>query len=261
MCPKEHPRHPRSWSRSRHAPPYGYRRSGFGIVSRRGGSLCRFLYALPFPSVPPASRPGRLRRAVGRDSRGAERCAASRRRSRWTPDLSRVRPCRLRRTVAALAIDAQPPGATEPGRATLSPPSPPAPRNRCFRLRPSDPPHGTLVETRRRQPGGPLARPRDWARPPPADPKTDRPRSGNAFRIEDQPSPRSRTARRSAKPVSWDPLATSENAPHRSGSSRDARGVTFRPASSSPLGTRFPCRPPSEEGAWRRSAGSTWAKP
>jgi len=171
-----------------------YRRSGFGIAIRRGASHCRCLYALPFPSVPPASRPGRSRRTVGRDSRGAGRCAASRRRSRRTPDLSRARPRRLRRAVAASTIDTQPPRATEPGRATLSSPSPPAPRSRRFRLRPSDPPHGTLVETRRHQPGEPLARPRAWAdhRPPTRRP-TDRDpatHSGSKTSLRHGPEPR-----------------------------------------------------------------------
>lgn len=112
----EHPRHPRSWSRSRHAPLHGIGVSDLASGAAKGGARCRFLVILLGPSVPPASRPGRLRRAVGRDSRGAGRYAAFRRRTRWMPDLAQTRPCRLRRAVAASPSDALPPGAAEPGR-------------------------------------------------------------------------------------------------------------------------------------------------
>jgi hypothetical protein len=121
---EEHPRHPRSWSRSRHAPLHGIGVSDLAPGAAKGGARCRFLVAPLGPSVPLASRPGRLRRAGGRNSRGAGRYAAFRRRTRWMPGLPRTRPCRLRRTVAASPSDALPPGAAEPGRVPRRHPRP-----------------------------------------------------------------------------------------------------------------------------------------
>ena len=166
---EEHPRHPRSWSRSRHALTCGSDVSELVWRPVEDG----LLYWSPFallarPLRPP---PGR----VGPEGPSAE--------IRAIPDSAPFvldNPVGFQASPAsalpASTIAARPPGSRRSEPCRLPPPSTAAPKSPRFQPWSSDPPHGTLVGSRRRPPPFPLARSRPWVKPPPRDPRVERPR-------------------------------------------------------------------------------------